>query len=453
MTGRAGGPDRQDGAHLLLIVGLSGLAAGQALAAALRVTSTVSVAFVTGWVDPQPVREQWERHSQGGEFRTVDSLDGVVSAAVELHRRRPLDGVVTYSERLLRPHAEIAHRLGLRGNSPASVAVAQSKLRQRQALAARGVPSPRFALLREEADVSAAVATVGLPAVFKPSFGAGSQGVALARTAGEVCELLRRGKTTDTALTRLQNEDAFVLEERMSVEGAPGSPYADYVSVESLLLDGEIEHVAVTDRVRLSHGYIEEGMVLPTRLGKEAADAVVECADQAIRAIGLTEGAAHTEVALTATGPKIVEVNARAGGPIPGMLMAAADYDYAAAIARAALNLRSAGRGAFTAASWFRYIPIPYGEWLVAAQASPEEVRARFPELVQLSLRFGVGRRISRHGTQHLGTFTVRGTDLDHARATAAAVERAIGFKLEPVDVPPPADEPTGRADASRTGR
>lgn len=419
--------------HVLLVVGLSGLPGPQALAAVLRVTPVVSVTFVTGWVDPEPLRRTWQESASGGEFRTVGSLDEVVTAAVEIHRERPVDGVVTYSERLLRPHAEVAARLGLRGNTPEVVAVAQSKFRQRAVFAERGVPSPRYAVLRDESDVPAAVAVTGLPAVFKPSFGAGSQGVTLATTEREVIDLVRQARTTDTALTRLQNEDVVVLEERMAVEGTDPSPYADYVSVESLLLDGRIEHVAVTDRLRLRNGYIEEGMVQPTRLSAPDAQAVVDCVDMALKAIGLTDGAAHTEVALTADGPKIVEVNARAGGPIPTMMLAAADYDYAAAIARAALGLPSPPRGEFTGAAWFRYVPIPYGDWRVVAQAEAGDIRARFPELVQLSLRFKVGQRISRHGSQHLGTFTVRGRDLRHARAVAEEVERVIGFRLEPV--------------------
>jgi hypothetical protein len=421
------------GRHLLLVVGLSGLAAREALAAALRVTTAVSVVFVTGWTDPEPVRHAWERQSAGGEFRAVRDLDEVVTAALAVHRRRPLDGVVTYSERLLRPYAEVAARLGLRANAPDVVAVAQSKARQRAVFAERGVPSPRFAVLRDQPDVPAAVAVTGLPAVFKPSFGAGSQQVALAGTEHEVAALLRQARSADTALTRLQREDAFLLEERMTLEGGPGSPYADYVSVESLLLDGRIEHLAITDRLRLTHGYVEEGLVQPTRLGPAAAEAVTGCVDLALKAVGLTDGAAHTEVALTPDGPKIIEVNARAGGPIPTMLMASAGYDFAAAIARAALGIPSPPPRSRRAAAWCRFVPIPYGRWRVVAQAPAEQIRARFPEVVQLSLRFPLGGLASRHGSQHLATFTVRAADPHRAREKAAEVERAIGFELEPV--------------------
>jgi biotin carboxylase len=413
--------------HLLLVAGLSGLPGREALAAALRVTPAVSVVFVTGWTDPEPLRSL-----TGAEFRTVGNLGEAVTAALDIHRRRPLDGVVTYSERLLRPHAEIAARLGLRANSPEAVAIAQSKARQRAVFAEHGVPSPRFAVLRDEGDVPAAVARTGLPAVFKPSFGAGSQQVALATSEREVADLLRRGRSADTALTRLQHEDAFLLEERMHLKGRPGSPWADYVSVESLLLDGQVSHLAITDRLRLTHGYIEEGSSLPTRLPATDAEAVRGCVDLALKAIGLTDGAAHTEVALTPDGPKIIEVNARAGGPIPTMLMAATGFDFAAAIARAALGMRTPATESGPGAAWFRAIPIPAGRWRVVAQTPADEIRARFPEVVQIGLRFPVGGLASRHGSQHLASFTVREFDAQQAQAKAAEVEQALGLHLEP---------------------
>lgn len=419
--------------HLLLLTGLSGLPGREALDAALRATPAVSVVFVTGWTDPEPVRDLWSRRSAGGRFRTTGTLDEAVTAALAVHRERPLDGVLTYSERLLRPHAEIAARLGLRGNSPEAVAIAQSKSRQRAVFAERGVPSPRFAVLRDESDVPAAVAATGLPAVFKPSFGAGSQQVALASSEREVAALLRRARAADTALTRLQREDAFLLEERMPLDGAPGSPFADYVSVESLLLDGRAEHLAVSDRLRLTHGYVEEGSAVPTRLGAAATDGVLGCVDLALKAVGLTDGAVHTEVALTPDGPKIIEVNARAGGPVPALLRAAAGYDFAGAVARVALGLPFPALASWPAAAWFRAIPIPAGRWRVVAQAPADEIRARFPEVVQLSQRFPVGAVAGRHGSQHLATFTVRESDARRAQARAAEVESALDIVLEAV--------------------
>ncbi|BAJ31641.1 MULTISPECIES: ATP-grasp domain-containing protein [Kitasatospora] len=421
--------------HLLLIAGVGGLSAEEGIAAARGATSRVSVAFVTAWGRTDAVRAAWRDGrpgEDGSEFLAVPDLDSVVAAATGLHGRSPIDGVVTYSELLLRPQAELADRLGLPGNSPESVARAQSKALQRRAFAAAGVPSPRAAEVRRAADLPGAVAAVGLPAVFKPSLGAGSQGVRVVTDEAELAGLLAAAADLNSPF--LQEDDAYLLEEAMPIAGDGSSVYADYVSVESLLFEGVADHLAVTDRLRLRNGCVEEGAVLPSRLPAEARRAAVDCADRAIRALGLTHGAVHTEVALCPDGAKVIEVNARAGGPLPSMFLIAADYDFARDIARVALGLRPLERPVPKAVAWVRYVPIPAGEWRVVAQRSAEEARAAHPDLLKIGLRFAPGGETRRDVTQHLVVFTVRGADLERARTTAEAVERFLDIRLEPLD-------------------
>lgn len=74
--------------------------------------------YVTAWQPSKEVRADWERRGLHGEFLDAADLDAAVEAAAALHARLPLNGVVTYSELLLRPQAEIAGRLGLPGNTP-----------------------------------------------------------------------------------------------------------------------------------------------------------------------------------------------------------------------------------------------------------------------------------------------------------------------------------------------
>lgn len=421
--------------HLVLIVGIGGLPAPDALRSVLTVTPRVSVVFVTAWTDAAPLRALWERlgvAASGGEFLAVPDLDSAVAASVALHERLPVAGVVTYSEILLQPQAGIVERLGLPGNGIEAVSTAQSKARQRAVFAEHGVPAPRFAEILGEDDIDAAVEAVGLPAVFKPSLGAGSQNVIKAHTREEIVQAYRSARATKTPF--IQRDDAFLLEEPMPVEGREDSDYADYVSVESLLLDGKAEHVAISDRLRLRHGYVEEGLVLPSRLPAEQTAAIADCTEQALRAIGLTHGAMHTEIALTPDGPRVIEVNARAGGPIPTMLKAAADHDFAADIARVSLGRPPGPRPRFTGVSWFRFVPIPAGEWRVVSQRTAEEARQKFPELIQLSLRFTPGQTASRKNTQHLASFTVRGDTREEARLLSADVERFLAIVLEPAN-------------------
>ncbi|WP_069812725.1 ATP-grasp domain-containing protein [Streptomyces sp. TP-A0874] len=420
--------------HLLLVVGIGGLPAPDALLTCLTVTPRVSVVFVTAWADPAPVRTLWEQRAAtgGGRFLAVPDLESAVTAGAALDGELPLSGVVTYSEVLLRPQAELVQRLGLPGNSVEAVSIAQSKSRQREVFSEHGVPAPRFTRILGERDIAAAVAAVGLPAVLKPSLGAGSKNVRRVQTPTELTEAYRAARASKTAF--IQRDEAFLLEEPLPVEGREGSPYADYVSVESLLFGGKAEHLAISDRLRLRHGYVEEGLVVPSHLPPAQAAEAMACAEQAIGAIGLTHGAVHTEIALTPDGPKVIEVNARAGGPTPKMLMTAAGYDFAADIARVALGLCPAPPPDFTGVAWFRFVPIPEGDWRVVSQRTAEEARHSFPELTQISLRFRPGQSASPNNTQHLASFTVRGDTTEEAAATAAAVERFLDITLEPAE-------------------
>ncbi|MFI5619692.1 acetyl-CoA carboxylase biotin carboxylase subunit family protein [Streptomyces sp. NPDC051567] len=433
MTSRTAHP--ADAPHLLLISGIGGHAPGQALDSLSRISRAVSVVHLSAWGDPGPVREDWAARGLDGEFLTAPGLDEAVTAGTALHARRPVAGVVTYSELLLRPQAELAWRLGLPGNSPEAVAVAQSKSRQRQVFAEHGVPSPRFTVLDGENDLARAVREIGLPAVFKPSLGAGSQSVRLVRTLGELRAAYRDGRATVSAF--LQKEDVFLLEERMALEADGDSGWAAYCSVESLLAAGERHHLVVSDRLALRNGYAEEGTSMPSRLDPDVQAAAVDCADRAIAAIGLTTGAVHTEVALTPDGPRVIEVNARAGGPMPVMFLASAGYDYARQIGRSALGLAPDAVPEFGRAAVQRMVPIPEGQWRVTAQTPKEEVLAAFPELVYLAPRFAPGLPVSRDRTLHLATFLVTGETPDGARALAGRVERALGIELVETGVPP----------------
>jgi biotin carboxylase len=418
------------GSHLLLLAGTGGLPPAQALDSLSTVTDTVSVVCVTAWHPSDQVRADFEQRGLRGEFLEAADLDAAVRAATGLHGRLPLDGVVTYSELLLRPQAAIADRLGLPGNPPEAVAVAQSKSRQRLVFAEHGVPSPGFEVITSERDLAAAAARVGLPGVFKPSLGAGSQGVRLVSTYAELIHAFTATRAEKTAF--LQSDEAYLLEERMALEADGDSGYAAYCSVESLLAGGTAHHLALSDRLPLEHGYVEEGVVLPSRLAPAARAAVVDLADRAIRAIGLTCGAVHTEIALTADGPRVIEVNARAGGPLPTMFEVAAGYDYAADIGRSALGLPPAGLPEFNRVALLRLLPVPAGIWRVAAQTPVEELLRAFPGLVCVSTRFTTGQRVSRQHAMHLAGFMVGATDRAAARAVMREVERALDIRLVP---------------------
>ena len=103
-----------------------------------------------------------------------------------------------------------------------------------------------------------------------------------------------------------------------------GDPYAGYVSVESLVADGVISHLALTGRFPPAENFRETGFFIPAALDAESRSAVLDLATQAIDALGVHTGCLHTEVKFTPDGPRIIEVNGRVGGGVPEMLERAA---------------------------------------------------------------------------------------------------------------------------------
>jgi len=418
--------------HVLLLAGAGGHAPQEALTSIRTLGANASLVYIDAWASADAVRTMFDALQPGGELVVVHDLDEAVEAAVALHGRQPIAGVVTYSELLLLPHAQIASRLSLPGSPPEAVAIAQSKARQREVFARCGVATPRFAIFDDATQLDAAIAHVGLPAVFKPSLGAGSVGVQRVHTRAQAEAALCAFVAERSVF--LQPDPHVLLEEPLALEGDPGSPFADYVSVESLLVDGQAQHLTVTDRGRLTHGYVEEGLVMPSRLDALAQARIVEEADKAIRAIGLTHGAVHTEVAWVGGEAKIIEVNARAGGPVPSMFKACAGYNYAAEIARSYLGERSIAAPAFGRIAWHRFVPIPEGQWRIASMTPVDQVKQRFASsIVYLSPRFKVGQTVSRALTLHLASFLVTAPTHEAALALVAEVEAALAIRLEPL--------------------
>jgi len=99
--------------------------------------------------------------------------------------------------------------------------------------------------------------------------------------------------------------------------------FADYVSVESLVAYGEISHLAVTGRFPLARPFRETGMFIPADLPQAQQAVVLEVATAALRALGVQTGCFHTEIKLTPSGPRVIEVNGRLGGGVPDMLFQA----------------------------------------------------------------------------------------------------------------------------------
>jgi biotin carboxylase len=109
---------------------------------------------------------------------------------------------------------------------------------------------------------------------------------------------------------------------------ADGALAQDYIagrefSVESLTQDGATTHLCITRKHVTAGAYrVEIGHSLPARLAPADEAALHEQTEKAIAAVGIRNGASHTELALTPDGRcTVLEIGARLGAGHIGVLI------------------------------------------------------------------------------------------------------------------------------------
>jgi biotin carboxylase len=231
----------------------------------------------------------------------VDIADprAVLEVARAVHRRRPVDGVLSLTEPGLVPASVAAEALGVRGNPAAAVRAAQDKALTRRCLQDVGLDPTRYRSCTGPADAADFLRSHPGGIVLKPVDGAGSAGVARVMHDGELSG--GWGWAAAAAGGR-----PVLAEELLS-----GPEY----SVETLSTDGLHRVLAVTRKITTGPPhYVETGHDLPAELAVEDRKRIVDLVLAALDATGQQWGPCHTEVVLTAHRAALVEINPRVGG-------------------------------------------------------------------------------------------------------------------------------------------
>ncbi|GAA2136150.1 hypothetical protein GCM10009760_15440 [Kitasatospora kazusensis] len=233
-------------------------------------------------------------------------------------------GLYTWDESSLTATAEVAEQLGLPHLSAKAAAACRDKYATRTLLDLAGLPGVRHRLVHTAEDAAAAAEAIGYPVVLKPRAQAGSMGVVVVRDP----EALRaaHAQVSGTALPGLPAESGVLVEEFLQ---------GPEISIDSCVFEGEAEPVFVArKRLGFDPGFEEVGhLVGPWRHEPWAAE-VAELVRAAHRALGVDRGVTHTEIRLTPSGPRLIELNGRLGGdliPHLGALATGIDLPLAAA--------------------------------------------------------------------------------------------------------------------------
>ncbi|MET0419634.1 MAG: ATP-grasp domain-containing protein, partial [Actinoplanes sp.] len=247
----------------------------------------------------------WDRPYLAGQIK-VDALnvDDAITAAKELSSRLPVAGVLCYDEMRIWAGAQIAAALGLPTASPDAILACRDKRLTRELMA--GSPGAvRSIAVADVAGARRAAELIGYPVVLKPRALAGSEGV-----------------------TRIDRPDlldgefgfangAHMVDAPSFAEGVLVEEYLDgpEITVDSVVWRGEVRPAFVSHKEqRLVPTFEETGHLVTAGDPLLHDEQLLEVVQAAHTALGFDHGVTHTEVRLTARGPRIVEVNGRLGG-------------------------------------------------------------------------------------------------------------------------------------------
>ncbi|MEU2900456.1 ATP-grasp domain-containing protein [Streptomyces sp. NPDC001273] len=363
-----------------------------------------------------------------------DSPQAWIRRALLLHQELSFRRVVTVRERFLTTAARISDVLGLDGNPLTTVLTLQDKALMRRhpdLLADDGTVRART--LRDPGDVDAFIALVGLPVVVKPRDGSGSEGVLVVRDPADVAAARDRA---------LRNPGRLLVEEFLD-----GPEF----SVESFTSEGRHHILAVTEKFTGANA-VEVGHVVPARIEAARLQALEAAARRFLDAVDLTEGPAHTEIILTAEGPRIVESHNRPGGDgIVDLVRHVRGIDardlLAAQVSGAPLGLPPATGPHGAAATWF-LTPDPG----VVTGLSGWEQAGACPGVVELTQDIRIGDTVTplRGSGDRCGAVTAIGTDPDEALDRVRRALRVIHVTTEAVTATEAAESTENGQEESR---
>ena len=341
-------------------------------------------------------------------------------AVLEAARRHRIDGIMTLaSDMPMQTVATVSRELGLTGISEDTALKATNKAFMRDALKDAGVPVPLYFRVRGEQAFSEAVQKIrdaGYRCIVKPADNSGSRGVDLLNEDTD----LHQAYEYAIAYSR---GGELVVEEYM--EGSE-------VSVETLATDGVIHIIQITDKLKTGAPFfVEMGHSQPCRLDETVRKKLGEVAAAANRAIGIQNGPSHTEIKVTADGPKIVELGARLGGDCitTHLVPLSTGVDMVECSIRIALGEIPDLQPKLQKGSAIRYLKTEHG--VIRAIRGTEEAE-KIPGMVQVSIVHGIGDRAGeiKSSVDRVGFVIAQGEDAEDAVRIAEAGIKKIEVEV-----------------------
>ena len=240
-------------------------------------------------------------------------------------RDEQIDGICTIGSDVAAPTvAYVAEQMGLPGNAYEAACKAHDKHLMREALMAAGVDCPHYIV--ESRKSEAEKIELALPLIVKPSDRSGSLGV----------KKITRMEELEPAIE--EAEKLSIAGEAMIEEFIEGRE----ISVEMISQHGVHHALQITDKTTTgAPHFVELAHHQPSSLPAEMQERIFAITRKALDALGLTEGASHSEYKITSEGRIVVmEIAGRMGGDFIGshLVQLSTGYDFLRGVIEVALG-------------------------------------------------------------------------------------------------------------------
>ena len=364
-----------------------------------------------------------------------ESPEAAAYTVMEALRGQVVRGILALGDRPAVAAAYAARGLGLHFNHPAAVEACRSKLRMREVFRDARLRVPWFRHFPIDPAPEPALFGISYPCVLKPLSLSASQGVVRANNRQEflaaAARVRRLLESPEIRATREPNLD------QMLVEGyIPGRE----VAVEGLLTDGALRALAIFDKPDPLEGpYFEETIyVTPSRLPESQQHAVLQCARDAARALGLSHGPIHAEFRINEAGVWPLEVAPR---PIGGLCARALRFSSSEApepigleelLLRHALELPGCDSPREGVASGVLMIPVPKSGMLEGVTG--EEAARSTPGVAELIITARLHDYIAAwpEGSSYLGFLFARGSAPEEVELAIRRAHEKLAFTITP---------------------
>jgi len=341
----------------------------------------------------------------------------------------PINGVVGVDDRTALVAAAIATKLKLNGNPVHAAIAASDKYLQRQLLAKATVPIPRFVLRELDEDPATIAKSIAYPCVLKPVRLSASRGVIRADNPQAFASAHARLRAIladpETAAACGDRACQYLIEEFI-----PGYE----VAVEGLVVNRRLHVLAIFDKPDPLDGpFFEETIyVTPSQVPTGLQKAITDCADRAVRALGITEGAIHAELRYNERGPWLIELAARPiGGRCSAVLRFGAGVTLEEIIVRHALGMPIPSLQRERQAAGVMMIPIPGAGTLQEVRGVAQAKAVPLVEDVQITAHPGERLVPFPEGSRYPGFIFARGETPAMVEAALRDAHRRLEFVLD----------------------